>query len=498
MTVESTAFYTDWYLANGTNKTWNYDFAILAESNITILVRDGTDDSTSVKYTNGFSFNPNSDYSAGTITFPATGDALAAGKQLRIVRSMDFLQTTEIGMEGNFSPILHERAFDKLTMQTQELKEGAERAIKVPLGFSGYELSSTFADYTTFMKLGDLIVPGPTAAQIQQAETSAEEAIAAKDAAETARDIAAGYAASINSVNFYTKIQIDDFRTADQTSAKNAGNLNAGIIPDACLPLSLQPLAQANVITDCNGASRNGWYAIESSGSNKPSSSGGYVFTIAKHTDWWVQYFFTQSEDAANQLRWRRYRAGSTWGPWVRIYEAEAELLALIDAQIAATVPASIAPNVQIFTSSGTYTKSSGLKWAKITVIGGGGGGKSSGGGGGGTAIKYASASEIGATNSVIVGAGGNADSNGGNSSINLGSVTVTGRGGDKNGYGGAGTNGTLNISGGHGFSDNCGGSTIFPGGGSGNSSHATANTGGGGGYGLSGGSGVVIIEEYF
>lgn len=186
MTVESTAFYTDWYLANGANKTWNYDFAILAESNITILVRDGTDDSTSVKYTNGFSFNPNSDYSAGTITFPATGDALAAGKQLRIVRSMDFLQTTEIGMEGNFSPILHERAFDKLTMQTQELKEGAERAIKVPLGFSGYELSSTFADYTTFMKLGDLIVPGPTAAQIQQAETSAEEAIAAKDAAETA------------------------------------------------------------------------------------------------------------------------------------------------------------------------------------------------------------------------------------------------------------------------------------------------------------------------
>lgn len=240
MTVESTAFYTDWYLANGTNKTWNYDFAILAESNITILVRDGTDDSTSVKYTNGFSFNPNSDYSAGTITFPATGDALAAGKQLRIVRSMDFLQTTEIGMEGNFSPILHEWAFDKLTMQTQELKEGAERAIKVPLGFSGYELSSTFADYTTFMKLGDLIVPGPTAAQIQQAETSAEEAIAAKDAAETARDIAAGYAASINSVNFYTKIQIDDFRTADQTSAKNAGNLNAGIIPDARLPSRLK------------------------------------------------------------------------------------------------------------------------------------------------------------------------------------------------------------------------------------------------------------------
>lgn len=117
----------------------------------------------------------------------------------------------------------------------------------------------------------------------------------------------------------------------------DAARLTTGIIPDARLPLSLQPLAQANVITDCNEASRNGWYAIESSGANKPSSLGGYVFTIAKHTDWWVQYFFTQTEDANNQRRWRRYRAGSTWGPWVRIYEAEAELMALIDAQIAAS-----------------------------------------------------------------------------------------------------------------------------------------------------------------
>lgn len=300
----------------------------------------------------------------------------------------------------------------------------------------------------------------------------------------------------------YSKGEIDT-RWAEQGNAPiDASRLTTGTIPELRLPLSLQPLAQANVITDCNEASRNGWYAIESSGANKPSSLGGYVFTIAKHTDWWVQYFFTQSEDANNQRRWRRFRAGSTWGSWGRIYEAEAELQALIDAQIAATVPASTSPNVHIFTSSGTYTKSSGLKWAKITVIGGGGGGASgtatgNGGGGGGTAIKYASASEIGETNSVIVGAGGNAGSGGGISSINLGSVTVTGGGGGVGG-GGAATNGTLNISGGNGLSYYCGGSTIFPGGGGGGASSGAANTGCGGGSGRPGGSGVVIVEEYF
>lgn len=342
MTVESTAFYTDWYLANGANKIWNYDFAILAESNITILVRDGTDDSTSVKYTNGFSFNPNSDYSAGTITFPATGDALAAGKQLRIVRSMDFLQTTEIGMEGNFSPILHERAFDKLTMQTQELKEGAERAIKVPLGFSGYELSSTFADYTTFMKLGEFIVPGPTAAQIQQAETNAEEAIAAKDAAETARDLAAGYAASINPTNFYTKIQIDDFRTADQTSAKNAGNLNAGIIPDARLPARLYeyPAEYADdlgIIADYDLATKCGNYYAPATAAHLPTVGVACIVGVSAATAMTVRQ---DAFEASTQRHWCRYGYDNSgvivWTGWEPVYEAEAELQPLIDARIAA------------------------------------------------------------------------------------------------------------------------------------------------------------------
>ncbi len=76
------------------------------------------------------------------------------------------------------------------------------------------------------------------------------------------------------------------------------------------------------------------------------------------------------------------------------------------------------APTVQIFTSSGTYTKPAGLVAAIVEVCGGGGGGGggaatgdprswASGGGGGASTVRRLLASSIGATETVTVGAGG-------------------------------------------------------------------------------------------
>ena len=75
---------------------------------------------------------------------------------------------------------------------------------------------------------------------------------------------------------------------------------------------------------------------------------------------------------------------------------------------------------IQVFTSSGTYTKPAGLTFAKVTVVGGGGGGGGSnganatggGGSGGGAAIKIIAAASLGATETVTCGAGGTAGAN--------------------------------------------------------------------------------------
>lgn len=188
---------------------------------------------------------------------------------------------------------------------------------------------------------------------------------------------------------------------------------------------------------------------------------------------------------------------------------------------------------MQVFSTPGTWTKPVGLKAIKVTVIGGGGGAAGdtgSNGGGGGTSIEYIDAPAIPGPQPYTVGTGGaggpgpgpvRTGSTGGTSSFGgpvaflsatggSGGVYVTP--GDSNVSGGAGSNGQLNFNGSPGMNFAGTQSTINAGGGTflaGNrfatpSPGATLGYGGGAGGtnptspGLSGGAGVVIVEEFY
>jgi hypothetical protein len=213
------------------------------------------------------------------------------------------------------------------------------------------------------------------------------------------------------------------------------------------------------------------------------------------------------------------------------------------------------AVTTQVFTSSGTYTPTSGMLYCIIEVVGAGGGGGASsttgagdlsaagGGGAGGYARKIINAATIGASQAVTIGAGGIAGiadgGNGGNGGTTSVGAIISATGGfgslgagvgttvsEVGGLGGAGSSGDFNVTGTQGFISygtiaglflfaGYGASSIYGGGGEAQAGGTLAvagsdgrlyGAGGGGGYsftsnaGVNGGAGsagIVIITEY-
>ena len=197
--------------------------------------------------------------------------------------------------------------------------------------------------------------------------------------------------------------------------------------------------------------------------------------------------------------------------------------------------------SMQVFVSSGTWTKPSGVASVQVTVTGSGGGGGGGGstntggggGGAGGTAIEFIDVSGT-SSETVTIGAAGAAGSSGGGdggagNTSSFGSLcTATGGAAGignttteltHGGIGGAGSGGDINIAGGGGSNGahivskaagvgGIGGASYLGGGGRGSASllGVTGSYGGGGSGGArdaadtaggAGGVGAVIVQEY-
>lgn len=79
--------------------------------------------------------NPNQIWGiGGTVTYPLTGSAIAAGASLLIQRTVPLTQATSISNQGNYYPQVIEAAMDTLCMEIQQIAGAQNRAIQIPAG----------------------------------------------------------------------------------------------------------------------------------------------------------------------------------------------------------------------------------------------------------------------------------------------------------------------------------------------------------------------------
>lgn len=216
-------------------------------------------------------------------------------------------------------------------------------------------------------------------------------------------------------------------------------------------------------------------------------------------------------------------------------YNSTSKLMEFCNGTAWNSIGSAAVPTLQTFTSSGTWTKPTGVRKIKVTVTGGGAGGATTfwngthclgggGGGAGGTSIAYVDVTAVSSV-AVTVGAGGAAGAAGGASSFG---TYGTGNGGAAGssfspGTGGTATTGNINVTGGSGTGNGhvdgtvgqfctggtgggsfwgSGGGGIYSGAGEAGNAYGSGGAGGGGAASaLSGGagkSGIVVVEEYY
>lgn len=114
------------FQGNGTTKTFSFTFRVWKEDQVLVYVGIGDETETDVTSSCSITLSEN----GGTVTFPT---APAVGMTIVITRNMPFIQEDQYITGARFDPHEIEDRLDQDCAERQQLLDGVERAVKVPV-----------------------------------------------------------------------------------------------------------------------------------------------------------------------------------------------------------------------------------------------------------------------------------------------------------------------------------------------------------------------------
>lgn len=134
MTISSQTRKAGPYSGTGSTGPFSFSFKVFEASDLLVVnVNNTTNVETTLVLTTDYTVSLNADQNSnpgGTVTLVA---ALASGYSMVISSQVPYLQETDLTNQGGFYPDVIEDALDKLTIETQQLKEAVDRSVKLPI-----------------------------------------------------------------------------------------------------------------------------------------------------------------------------------------------------------------------------------------------------------------------------------------------------------------------------------------------------------------------------
>lgn len=134
MTISSETRKSGPYTGNGTTATYPFTFKVFAASELLVVKTTPAGVESTLVLTTDYTVSLNSDQDSspgGSITL--TAGNLASGYLLTMTSDVPLTQGVDITNQGGFFPEIITNSLDKLTIITQQLQLGVDRAAKLPI-----------------------------------------------------------------------------------------------------------------------------------------------------------------------------------------------------------------------------------------------------------------------------------------------------------------------------------------------------------------------------